>query len=104
VQHLGAHNLVSVQQQGSAEADLLGVQNFHFEDLADCAALMSTLDEIVTIDTAALHLAGAIGHRRVTALLSHWHSWRWITPWYRNVQFIRQQAANDWATAFAQIP
>jgi hypothetical protein len=103
VQHLGAHNLVSVQQQGSAEADLLGVQNFLFEDLADCAALMSTLDEIVTIDTLALHLAGAIGHRHVTALLSHWHSWRWIAPWYRNVRFIRQQAANNWATAFAQM-
>jgi hypothetical protein len=32
-----------------------------FEDFADCAALMSLMDEIVTVDTAAVHLAGAIG-------------------------------------------
>jgi hypothetical protein len=90
---------VSVQQQGAAEADALGVANFRFEDFADCAALMSLLDEIVTVDTAALHLAGAIGHPNITALLSHWASWRWLSPWYRNLKICRQQTAGDWASA-----
>jgi hypothetical protein len=94
--------LISVQKQGGAEADRLGVKCFQFADFADCAALMSLLDEIVTIDTAALHLAGAIGHPRITALLSHWSSWRWLSPLYQNVQFCRQDAPGDWASALAK--
>jgi hypothetical protein len=94
--------LISVQQQGSAEADMLGVEHYQFEDFADCAALMSMLDEIVTVDTAALHLAGAIGHPRVTVLLSHWASWRWLSPLYENIKFCRQRSPGDWESAFAQ--
>ena len=94
--------LISVQQQGGAEADMLGIDRYQFEDFADCAALMSVLDEIVTIDTAALHLAGAIGHPRITLLLSHWASWRWLSPLYENVQFCRQDTPGDWESAFAK--
>jgi hypothetical protein len=100
VDHLPGRKLVSIQQQGADEARALGVEAFQFEDFYDCAALMSVLDEIVSIDTAALHLAGAIGHPRVSGLLSHWHSWRWLSPLYRNVTLYRQQAPGDWASAF----
>lgn len=94
--------LYSVQKQGGPEADLLGVSCHRFEDFADCASLMMSLDEIVTVDTAALHLAGAIGHPRITALLSHWHSWRWRSPLYRNVTFCAQDAPGDWTSALAK--
>jgi hypothetical protein len=94
-------DLVSVQQQGAAEANLLGVIHFQFEDFADCAALMSLMDEIVTVDTAAVHLAGAIGHPRISLLLSYWHSWRWRLPWYENVTFLCQPASGDWEGALA---
>jgi hypothetical protein len=94
--------LISVQQQGSAEADMLGVLNFRFEDFADCAALMSLLDEIVTIDTAAVHLAGAIGHECISLVLSHWSSWRWQAPLYCNIRLCRQDSAGDWESAFAK--
>jgi hypothetical protein len=95
-------DLASVQLQGSAEADVLGVRNYCFEDFADCAALMSLMDEIVTVDTAAVHLAGAIGHSKITLLLSHWASWRWLSPLYENIQICRQQSPGDWTSAFAQ--
>ena len=72
-----------------------------FEDFADCAALMSVMDEVVTVDTAAVHLAGAIGHPRITLLLSHWASWRWQLPLYRNIRICRQDAPGDWESAFA---
>jgi hypothetical protein len=94
-------DLVSVQQQGAAEADLLGVVHFQFEDFADCAALMSLMDEIVTVDTAAVHLAGAIGHPCISLLLSYWHSWRWRVSWYENVTFLCQPASGDWEGALA---
>jgi hypothetical protein len=95
-------DLYSVQVQNRDEAEALGVTAFEFEDFAECAALMWLLDEIVTVDTAALHLAGAIGRPPVTALLSHWASWRWISPWYQNIRFCRQQMPGDWASALAQ--
>lgn len=101
-QHLGDAELISVQQQGRAEADLYGVRNFGFSDFNDCAALMTCLDEIVTIDTAAAHLAGAIGHPSVTLLLSHWHSWRWQAPLYEGVTICRQDSVDDWTSALAK--
>jgi hypothetical protein len=77
----------SVQVQGRNEAEALGVRAYDFFDLADCAALMSNLDEIVSIDTAAIHLAGAIGHPDAMLLLSKWHSWRWNgNPFYPDVR------------------
>jgi len=100
---LGDAELHSVQVQGVDEARALGVHVHEFEDFADCAALMMTLDEIVSVDTAALHLAGAIGHPRVYGLLSYWASWRWIAPWYSNVRLCRQAVAGDWSSALAQI-
>jgi hypothetical protein len=103
VEHFGRDaDLVSVQQQGKDEADRYGVRNYAFDDFADCAALMTVCNHIVAVDTAALHLAGAIGHRKLTALLPHWTSWRWLSPLYRNVNFCRQTARGDWASALAQ--
>lgn len=102
VEQLAGANLVSIQQQGSGEARALGIKTFEFEDFADCAALTMLLDEIVTVDTAALHLAGALGHPRVTAMLSHWASWRWLSPLYESVSFCRQDTPGDWASAFAK--
>jgi len=94
--------LHSVQLQGKAEALLLDVAHHHFDDFADCAAFMSLMDEIVSIDTAAVHLAGAIGHPKVTLLLSRWASWRWLSPLYRDIRICQQDAFGDWASAFAK--
>jgi hypothetical protein len=98
--HLGGEaELISVQQFGMPEVAGGGLA---FADFADCAALMSLMDEIVTVDTAAVHLAGAIGHPKITLLLSHWASWRWLSPLYGNIQICRQQSPGDWTSAFAQ--
>jgi len=103
VDAFGGYELHSVQIQGADEAKALGVKVHEFSDFADCAAVMSLMDEIISVDTAALHLAGAIGHPRVFGLLSHWHSWRWVAPWYGNVRLCKQRAADDWASALAQV-
>lgn len=95
--------IYSVQPQGGDEAELMGVHAMPFEDFADCAALMSMMDEIWTVDTAALHLAGAIGHERIIGLLSWWHSWRWKAQWYPNVQMIVQDRPGDWPSALSKI-
>jgi hypothetical protein len=82
VADLGDAEIHSLQIQGREDARAFGIVTYDFKDFEHCAEVMTTMDEIVSIDTAALHLAGAIGHPRVTGLLRDWHSWRWLAPWY----------------------
>ena len=94
--------LYSVQTQRPPDNWDHDVKCFDFEDFADCAALMTCMDEVISVDTAAVHLAGAIGHPNVKLLLSKWASWRWIKNWYGNVKICRQTSDGDWASALMQ--
>jgi hypothetical protein len=97
--------LFSVQKQDAAVAEMYGVNTVPITDFADCASLIAAMDHIVCIDTAAVHVAGAIGHPRITLLLSDWASWRWRdeAPLYPNLRVIRQTAPGDWDSALAQL-
>jgi Glycosyltransferase family 9 (heptosyltransferase) len=69
-------------------------------DLADAAALVATLDLVITTDTCIAHLAGAMG-KPVWILLPHFADWRWMertgaTPWYPTARLIRQTKPGDW--------
>ena len=69
-------------------------------DLAQTAALVATLDLVITTDTCIAHLAGAMG-KPVWILLPHLADWRWMqqtvtTPWYPTARLFRQSAAGDW--------
>jgi hypothetical protein len=77
------------------------------EDFSDTAAAISNLDLLITVDTAAAHLAGAMGHR-VWLLLPYVSDWRWFTdrsdsPWYPSMRLFRQRAPGDWPSVFEQI-
>jgi tetratricopeptide (TPR) repeat protein len=70
-------------------------------DLAEAAALIATLDLVVTTDTCIAHLAGAMG-KPVWILLPYHADWRWMqkietTPWYPTAQLFRQKQPGDWA-------
>jgi tetratricopeptide (TPR) repeat protein len=69
-------------------------------DLAETAALVATLDLLVTTDTCIAHLAGAMG-KPVWMMLPHVADWRWMqridsTPWYPTARLFRQAHAGDW--------
>jgi hypothetical protein len=92
---------------GGDEEQLICLQqgvHFHFDDFADVAALASLMDTIVSVDTAALHVAGAIGHKNTYGLLRHSEIWRWRTSsWYPAIKRCRQDQPGDWASAFAKM-
>ena len=76
-------------------------------DFADTAAVMRQLDLIISVDTAALHLAGALA-RPVWALLPYAPDWRWLleredTPWYPTMRLFRQVAPRDWASVINRV-
>lgn len=76
-------------------------------DFADTAALMAQLDLIITVDTAAAHLVGALG-RPVWTLLPFVPDWRWgleseTTPWYPTMRLFRQKTAGDWGEVIGRV-
>lgn len=77
------------------------------KDFAETAAAMMNLDLIITIDTAAAHLAGALG-RPAWVLLPFAADWRWMedredSPWYPTLRLFRQSARGDWAAVGKRV-
>lgn len=73
----------------------------------DSAALMQSLDLVITCDSALAHLAGALGIK-VWVALSTIADWRWLTqrqdtPWYPTLQLFRQKKLGDWESVFWQM-
>ncbi|MBK8173928.1 MAG: tetratricopeptide repeat protein [Rhodospirillales bacterium] len=76
-------------------------------DFAQTAALIANLDLVISVDTAAAHLAGAMD-RPVWILLPFVPEWRWLlaredSPWYASARLIRQSAPGDWAELTARV-
>ena len=76
-------------------------------DFADTAALVAALDLVVTVDTAIVHLAGALA--RPVWLLNRFDAdWRWLrgrddSPWYPTLRQFRQTAPGDWAGVVGRV-
>jgi tetratricopeptide (TPR) repeat protein len=69
-------------------------------DFADTAAIVANLDLVVSVDTAVLHLAGALG-KPVFLLDRYDHCWRWLSgrsdsPWYPAMRIFRQARIGEW--------
>ncbi len=76
-------------------------------DLAETAALVATLDLVITTDTCIAHLAGAMG-KPVWILLPHLADWRWMqeretTPWYPTARLFRQKTPGDWGGVVERV-
>ena len=73
----------------------------------DTAAVMKTLDLVITSDTSIAHLAGALGVR-VWVALCFVPDWRWMVnredcPWYPTMRLFRQDRPGDWPGLFQRI-
>ncbi|MBK8163666.1 MAG: tetratricopeptide repeat protein [Gammaproteobacteria bacterium] len=76
-------------------------------DFADAAALIASLDLLITVDTSVAHLAGAMG-KPVWILLPHNPDWRWLrgrddSPWYPSARLFRQAAPGDWSGVIERL-
>jgi tetratricopeptide (TPR) repeat protein len=76
-------------------------------DFCETAAIVSNLDLVVTCDSSAAHLAGAIGAPVWVALASS-PDWRWLverndSPWYPTMRLFRQTSVGDWQSVFHRI-
>lgn len=102
--------MISVQQQrlaADAEAHAAWPQLREFgaelTDMAQTAALIANLDVVISVDTAIVHLAGALGIPALL-MLRYEGEWRWGQPgeqgapslWYPTVRVFRQEKWADW--------
>ncbi len=91
-----------------AEAGVPMVEYLPFHNTVDAtAAAMAELDLVISVDTLAAHLAGALA-RPTWIMLPHAPDWRWQigrndSPWYPTVQLFRQPAPDDWDSVVSSI-
>ena len=69
-------------------------------DFLDTAKVLEDLDLVISVDTAVVHLAGAMDIP-VWVLLSRASDWRWLargaaSPWYPSAKLFRQERDDDW--------
>lgn len=102
-------------QGGAAQADWNDLQpSPRLRDSADLgdgilnlACIISQLDLVITVDTLAAHLAGAMGVP-AWVLLQHAADWRWMasgttSPWYPSLRLFRQHAPGDWSGLIEEV-
>ena len=77
------------------------------QSFLDTAAVMQSLDLVISADTAIAHLAGALG-RPFWVALKHVPDWRWLldredSPWYPSCRLFRQRRPDDWDDVFSRM-
>lgn len=106
---------VSLQKERSNEdADFLSSHSMidmshQLDDFADTAAIISTLDLIICVDTAIAHLSGALGKPCWVLLPYKGCDWRWLrersdSPWYPDtLRLFRQSSPRNWDETIAHV-
>jgi hypothetical protein len=75
--------------------------------IVDTAAAFRHMDLLITVDTLAAHLGGALA-RPVWTLLHSASDWRWMlhredSPWYPTMRLFRQPQPRDWTGLIERV-
>jgi tetratricopeptide (TPR) repeat protein len=90
-----------------ANADNLRCPAAALTDYADTAALLAGLELLISVDTSAAHLGGAMG-MPVWTLLPFSPDYRWMldrddSPWYPSMRLYRQEQPGEWGAVIERI-
>jgi hypothetical protein len=76
-------------------------------NFSETAALISSLDLVISVDSSMVHLAGALG--KDTWMMNRYDSeWRWLnrkaySPWYKTLKIYNQPCFGDWSSVISEI-
>jgi hypothetical protein len=100
---------VAQPDEGTAFGKLLQWRDFtsDIKDFDDTSAIIDLLDVLLCVDTAAIHVAGAL-EKPAALLLPYAADWRWmqqgdLTDWYKTVKLYRQTLPGDWTGPILQV-
>ena len=108
MQWISLQKAVRPEDAGSIpDNDRLSLNGDSLVDFAATAALIETLDLIITVDTSVAHLAGAMG-KPVWLMVATDVDWRWLkersdSPWYDSLRVFRQRQEGDWDGVVRQV-
>ncbi|HKI19044.1 MAG TPA: tetratricopeptide repeat protein, partial [Isosphaeraceae bacterium] len=76
-------------------------------DFSETAAIMCSLDLVISPDTAVAHLAGGLGIP-IWVALPYSSDWRWLSgrddsPWYPTARLFRQAKPGEWGPVFERM-
>jgi len=99
------HGTAAAQQAPSGLS--LHDRTSELNDFADTAALVSALDLVIGVDTAVIHLAGALG-QPVWLLNRADTCWRWLaeagsSTLYSTLREFRQETPGDWSGVISAV-
>jgi hypothetical protein len=85
---------------------ILNLQD-EIKDFVDTAAIVEQCDLVISVDTSAAHLAGALG-RPLWLLLPYMPDFRWYqegeeTPWYPTARLWRQDEDRSWPPVIERV-
>jgi len=72
-------------------------------DFTDTAQAIQELDLIISIDSAVIHLTGALNKSGFLMLPFTQPDWRWQLNWYPSVKIFRQKSHNDWEGLIQEV-
>ncbi|MES2208469.1 MAG: tetratricopeptide repeat protein [Pseudomonadota bacterium] len=80
---------------------------FDINDFEDTAALVESLDLVISIDSSVINLVGAMG-REGWVLNRYGSEWRWLSdversPWYPSIKIFTQPSLYDWDSVLDQV-
>lgn len=94
---------ISLQAEGASDEFKMHPDAKTFEDTA---AIMTNLDAVISVDTAIINLAGAMGKNGW--VLSRYNGcWRWSphlkSAWFPSIKILRQHTPGMWGPPLAQL-
>ncbi len=77
------------------------------DNVLEAAEVIASVDLLITVDTMAAHLGGALG-APVWTLLHTDADWRWMngtagSPWYPSMRLFRQDHPGDWSPVIDRL-
>jgi len=109
-------NFVSLQQMREEDMEPLAdlkakhqnLSALYLDDLRDTAAIITSLDLVVSVDTAVAHLAASLGKPTFILIPAFGTDWRWQlgrrdSPWYPSATLYRQPKVGDWASVIQRL-
>ena len=106
-------NWISLQKNYNYPPRLTEKMNNWFDwsgelsNFSESAALISSLDLVISVDSSMIHLAGSLG--KDTWMMNRYDSeWRWLyqkkySPWYKTLKIYNQPCFGDWASVIDAI-